>query len=267
MKKFGFLLIPIVIFLVFMMISNQLFLSGAVSPTALIVFGAVLMLGLALLRPKTAAPKPPADVEQAVMGDFARDAFADGPQLRNKLFSAMKDYGSNMPKSALGKLAKLAPQCRTDEETYAVAMASALCHIALRNYQEAIPQYNRAIVLNPTSELAVTIGSCHQRLGQLREAKDSYEFALELDPNHVDARSSLATVYVAQGKYETAVEHAMLALKLDEKHASSLATAAICYGVQDEPLLYKHYLKLAVENGYSEEKIIKTVPALKKQAR
>lgn len=264
MKKFAFLLIPIIIFLVFMMISNQLFLSGTMSPTALIVFGAVLLFGLATLRPKNAAPKPAADVEQAVMGDFARDAFADDPQLRNKLLSAMKDYGSNMPKSALGKLAKLASQCRTDEETYAVAMASALCHVALHDHKEAIAHYNRAIVVNPTSELAVTIGSCNQRLGQLREAKDSYEFALDLDPNYVDARSSLATVYVAQGKYETAVEHALMALKLDENHASSLATAAICYGIQDNNLLYKHYQKLAVENGYSQEKIQKTVAALKK---
>lgn len=264
MKKFGFLIIPIVIFLVFMLISNQLFLSGAMSPTALIVIGAVLMLGLAVIRPKNAAPKPAADVEQAVMGDYARDAFADDPLLRNKLLSAMKDYGSNMPKAALGKLAKLAPQCRTDEERYAVAMASALCHIAQRNYEGAILEYNKAVILNPTSELATTIGSCQQRLGQLTAAKDSYEFALDLDSKSIEARSSLATVYVAQGKYETALEHAMMALKLDENHASSLATCAICHGVQDETLLYKHYLKLAVENGYSEEKIKKTVSALKK---
>lgn len=265
MKKLGFLLIPIIIFLVFTLVGNQLFLSGAMNPTVFVVIGVVLMLGLALIRPKTAAPKPAADVEQAVMGDYAREAFADNPQLRNKLLSAMKDYGGNMPKAALGKLIKLAPQCSIDEETYAVAMASALCYTAEQNYEEAIRQYNKAVVLHPTSELAATIGSCQQRLGQLKQAKDSYEFALELDPANADARSSLATAYVASGHYDTALEHAMKALEQNEKHASSLATAAICYGIQDDPLLYKHYLGLAVENGYSQEKIQKTVSALKKK--
>lgn len=264
MKKFGFLLIPVIIFLVFSLIGNQLFLSGAMNPAMFIVIGVVLVLLLTLVKPKTAAPKPASDVEQAVMGDFAREAFADDPQLRNKLLSAMKDYGSNMPKAALGKLTKLEPQCRTSEEKYAVAMASALCLSAEQNYEEAIRQYDKALVLHPTSQLAATIGSCHQRLGQLNKAKDSYEFALELDPGNVEARSSLATAYVASRDYQTALDHAMLALEQDEKLSSALATAAICYGVLDDALMYKQYTGLAVENGYSQEKIKKTVSALKK---
>lgn len=265
MKKNIFFLIPILIFGVFMLLSNRLFLSGGIDPTTFIMMGIALVLILMLARPKTAAKKAPADVAEEVMGDYAKDAFADDPQLNAKFQAALKDYGSNCPKAALSKLAKLAPQCRNDKETYAVAMATALCHVSQHNYAEAIPEYNRAVVLNPTAALAITIGSCNQRLGNLKEAKDSYEFALDLEPENVDARSSLATVYVARGKYESALEQAMLALQLNEKHASSLATAAICYGMLDDSLLYKHYMNLASENGYSEEKIKNTVSALKKR--
>lgn len=264
MKKNGLFFIPILIFLAITLLGNKLFLSGNVSPTTLIIAAVVIFALLMLVRPKKPTAKPMDDVFEQVMGDYAADAFADDTQLSGKFQSALNDYSSNCPKAAISKLTKLAPQCRNDQETYAVAMATALCHISLQNYEEAIREYNRAIVLHPSSSLAVTIGSCNQRLGELKKAKDSYEFALELDPTNVEARSNLATAYVASRNYDAALKHAQLALELDEKHASSLATSAICYGLKDDALMYKHYTDLAVENGYSKEKIEKTVSALKK---
>ena len=77
--------------------------------------------------------------------------------------------------------------------------------------------------------------------------------------------SSLATAYVADGMFEDAITEARLALEKDENHASSLATCAICYGVLDDSLLYKHYTDKAVDNGYSADKISTTVTVLKKK--
>ena len=264
MKKFTFL-IPVIMVLLFSLIGTRLFAAGAISPAALVIIMVIFLGGLLLARPKAAAPKPTSDVEKMVRGAFAKDAFSDEPQLTAKFQAALKDYSSNCPKAALGKLSKLAPLCRNDAETYAVSIATAMCHITLQNFKEAARAYNMAIVLHPSGELAITMGSCHQRLGELKKAKDAYEFALELEPENTEARCSLATVYVADGDYETALAQAKLALEQNENLSSALATAAICYGVLDDSLMHKHYTQLAVDNGYSQEKITKTVSALKKR--
>lgn len=264
MKKNFLFFVPVLIFLVFTLLGNQLIASGAINPQVLIFLVPVIALVLMLFRPKKQVSKPVTDVFEKVMGDYATNAFADDEKLSAKFHSALSDYSTNMPKSAINKLTKLAPLCRTDEEKYAVAMASALCHVANQKYEDAIREYNRAVVIHPTSELAQSIGSLQQRLGELKKARESYDFALELDPNNIEARSSMATAWVASRKYDNALEHAMMALAIDENHASALATAAICYGMQDESLMYKHYTDRAEENGYSRKKIEDTVKALKK---
>lgn len=265
MKKF-FFLIPVILFLIFTMIGNRMFASGSINPTTLLIMTAALMGVFLLFRPKAAqAPKPVGDVEQKVRGEFAKNAFANDPQLGAKFQSALKDYSSNMPKSALNKLQKLAPLCKADDEIYAVAVATAMCQITVGKFVEAIRQYNKAIVLHPTSEHALAQGSCYQRLGELKKAQDAYAFALDLDSNNLDARSSLATSYVADGSYQKGLDQAMEVLARDEKNASAQATAAICHGLLGDPLMSKHYTKLAVENGYSEKKITDTISALKKR--
>lgn len=264
MKKLVYF-IPVILILVFSLIGSRLFASGSISPTMLVTIMVVLFAVILLVRPKTAAPKPVSDVENKIRGDFAKDAFSDNAQLNAKFQSAIKDYSGNMPKSALNKLTKLTSQCTSNEETYAVSVATAMCYLTLGKPKDAAREYTRALGLHPSSELAVSLGSCHQRLGQLKKARDSYEFALDLDEKNIEARSTLATTYVADGDYETALGHAMQVLEQDEKHASALATAAICHGLLNDPVMCKHYTKLAVDNGYNQKKIEDTISALKKR--
>ncbi len=265
MKKFIFL-IPIIIFLLFTTLGSRLFASGSISPSTLVLITAVVMGILVLSRPKTkTAAKPISEVEKLVRGEFAPDAFT-GTSQKDALFqSALKDYSASCPKAALSKLLKLAPQCSTDQETYATAIATALCYLSTQKYSEALRQYTTAIVLHPSADLALALGSCHQRLGELRQAKDSYQFALELDETCLEARCSLATACVADGNYREGLHHAMLALEQDENASSALATAAICHGLLGDPLLQKHYTEKAVQNGYKEDKITSTISALKKR--
>lgn len=263
MKKFGFLF-PIVIFLLFTLAGNKILATGSVSPSSLLIIGGVLVFLFLMIKPKAAAAKPADDFEAKIRGEFAKDAFADKPQLAAKFQAAMKDYGSNRPKACLSKLTKLAPLCTTDQEIYAVAMATGLTQVTVQNFKAAIREYNRAVVLYPTAETVISIASCQQRLGDLEKAIDSYEFALDLEPDNLDALCRLATANVANGNYDTALEQAQLALEREETNASALATAAICCGMLDEPLLRKRYTELAVENGYKASKIDETISVLKK---
>ena len=264
MKKAGSYLIPILFILIFAFVTPKVF-SGTMSKSSLLTLVAVLFAVMFLFRPKKAATKTSEEVAAEVLDDFSSDAFADDEALKAKFYAALNDIGANCPKAAVSKLEKLAPQCSGSKETYAVALAAALAWRKQQDYKNAIREYNKAVVLHPSGKLAYTIGDAHQRLGNLDKAKDSYEFASELEPGNPQYFSSLATVHVAEGSYNDAIDTAMEALDLDENHASALATLAICYGIQDNSLMHKHYTDLAVENGYSADKIKETIKALKKR--
>lgn len=264
MKKFGSIL-PVVLMVSFTIYGTKMINSGSIHPAAMIGIGAFLMGGMFLLRPKGGAPKALSEIEEKVRGEFAKDAFADDPALGAKFQAALKDYSGNMPKAALSKLQKLAPQVTGPKEIYAVAMATAMVYTSLNKHRDAIREYIRALNQHQDAGLALNLGSCYQRVGQLEKALDSYEFALDLDPELTEARSKLATAYVADGRYNMGLKHAMTVLDKEETNASALATAAICSALLGDPDMYSHYTTLAVENGYNKDKITQTVDALKKR--
>ena len=265
--KFLMMFVPVLLLLVFMQFTSGMLASGSVNPLFLIGITVVTMLVLVLLRPKNKSAKPPSELEKKVRGDFAKDAFAEDAKLGAMFQAAIKDYSSNMPKAALSKLTKLAAQCTGDKEIYAVAMATAQCHLIIGKPLPAIREYTRALNIHPTAEVALELGSCHQRLGNLDKARDSYEYALDLDENNLEARSRIATTYVADHDFDTALEYANQIIDLDENHASALATAAICHGVLNDPVMCNYYTKQAIANGYSQKKIEETITTLKKRVK
>lgn len=261
MKK----MFPLIVFILVTVFGYKMVSAGTLSPIAFAAISGAIMIGMAFMRPKNAitSKQNPEAITNA-LGDFAKDAFTDDSTQSAAFRAACKDFLGNLPKAAVAKLEKLRGECRDDVERYAVAMVSALAYITQNKYESAILEYNRAVVINPTSDLALTIGSCQQRIGELRKARDSYEFALELDPENVKARSAMATAWVASRKFDKALEHAELALELDNTNSSALATAAICYGIMGDEEQYSYYLAKATHYGYSRQKIEDTVKALKK---
>jgi len=265
--KILMMLVPVALLLVFMRFTSGVLASGTINPLVLIGISTVFLVLLLATRPKNKGTKLASDLEQKVRGEFAKDAFADDPKLGAMFQAAIKDYSSNMPKAALNKLTKLASQCTGDKELYAVSMATAQCQLIIGKPLPAIREYTRALTIHPSAEVAMELGSCHQRLGNLDKARDSYEFALDLDEGNLDARSRIATTYVADHEFETALEYANQILDLEENHVSAQATAAICHGVLGDPVMCNYYTKLAVENGYSKKKIEETIATLKKRAK
>lgn len=261
MKKNSTIFLPVLVIAVVMLMMKGL--RG--NPTTLILVAAAAFLLALAIRPKKQASVGNTGAALDLLGDFSKEAFADSEKLNNLFASAVSDYVNGMPKSATKKLENLQSQCKTDADTYAVSVALGLTKASSGDFDAAIKLYNRAIVLHPTTELAMAIGTAQQRIGELEQARDSYEFALELDPSNIDALSAKATAYVADAMFEDAITEARLALEMDENHASSLATCAICYGVLDDSLLCKSYTDKAVAAGYNAAKISDTITALKKK--
>lgn len=264
MKKLLYF-VPVLLILAFTLLGNRLFASGNVSPSTLVIVMAVLVVVLLAFRPKQKkAQTPAADLENKVRGAFAADAFADNAKANAAFQSALKDFSGNMPKSALNKLNKLASQCHADSEKYAVAVATAMVLSNLNKYAEATRQYTSALVLHPDSDVSLEQGRCYQRIGELKKARSAYSYALDLDGTNLEARSALATACVADRDYAAGLEEAKVVLEQNENHASALATAAICCGLMNDPIMSKFYTDKAVANGYSANKIKDTIAALKK---
>lgn len=260
MKKF----LPVVALVAILFAAYKMMSAGTLSPVMLIAVTIGITLAFAAMRPKSKGPTVTADSIWELLGDFSKDAFSDESQESKEFQTAVANLLGNMPKAALAKLDRLAPKCRSNQETYAVALLTATICAKLDDYKRAITEYNRAIVLNPTSDVAMKIGSAHQRLGQLKQARDSYEFAIELDSANIPAMSALATAWVADGQYDDALDYAEEVLKLDETNASALATCAICHGLLNHPQRSEEYTEMAVREGYSRKKIEETIKALKK---
>lgn len=265
--KFLMMLVPVLMLLVFMKLSSGILAAGTVNPLVLIGISVFFLMLLLAFRPKNKGAKPASDLEQKVRGEFGKDAFANDPKLGAMFQAAVKDYSSNMPKAALSKLTKLASQCTGDKELYVVAMATAQCHLIIGKPLPAIREYTKALNIHPTAEVAMELGSCHQRLGNLDKARDSYEYALDLEEGNLEARSRIATTYVADHDFAMALEYANQIIDEDEHHSSALATAAICHGLLDDPIMCKYYTDQAVEHGYSRKKIEETIFTLKKRVK
>ena len=266
MKKLLYF-VPVLIFLLFSLIGTRFLATGGANPIMMMLPLGIALLLLTLMKPKAKSAKPASDLEKKSRGEFAQDAFAGDPKLEALFQAAIKDYNGNMPKAAMAKLTKLANLCTGEKEIYAVAMATAQCHLVIGKPLPAIREYTKALNIHASAEVAMELGSCHQRLGNLDKARDSYEFALDLDGDNLEARSRIATTYVADHEFRTALDYANTVLDKDETHASALATAAICHGLLNDPVLCKYYTEQAVEHGYSKKKIEETISALQRKVK
>ena len=265
MKNAGKFFFPVLVIAVVALFFKQVFGGGPMNPVVMIGIIVVCLTSTALLRPKKNNRPNSTDNTFSLLGDFSKDAYSYDEALSAKFQSAITDFLNSMPKAATKKLEQLQSLCKTDADTYAVSVALGMIKCYDEEHAEAIKLFNRAVVLHPTAELADAIGAAHQRIGELDEAIDSYEFALDLDPEKIDIRAKLATACVADAKFLEAIDHAQQVLDRQEDHASALATIAICHGVLNHEELYSGYTAKAVDAGYKEEKITSTVTALKKK--
>jgi tetratricopeptide (TPR) repeat protein len=97
-------------------------------------------------------------------------------------------------------------------------------------YESAIERYNKAIELNPNSEVAYTNkGSALRMLGRYPEAIAALEKAVALNPQYVLAYNERGAVYSDEEKYDQAIANYDKAIELDpgNKFAYGLKGSAL----------------------------------------
>ena len=74
--------------------------------------------------------------------------------------------------------------------------------------QEAIPQYEAALRLNPElAQAHYNLGFALEGVSRMQEAIPQYEEAVRLKPDYADAHNNLAGILRAQGKLQEAIDH------------------------------------------------------------
>ena len=84
--------------------------------------------------------------------------------------------------------------------------------MARKMYREAIETFREGLPKDPV--LLNKIGIAYHQMMQLDNARKSYEQALKLKPNYVEAMNNLGTVYYAQKSFRRAISWYNKALKV-----------------------------------------------------
>jgi len=110
---------------------------------------------------------------------------------------------------------------------------------------EAISEYRKAMELDPDYADAYSkLGLALARIGKREEARLQFEKALELFPDSAEAHSNLAALLVGEGKVDEAIGHCERALAIDSEYPGAhgnLAIALARSGKTDEAI--QHFEK------------------------
>ena len=92
-----------------------------------------------------------------------------------------------------------------------------------QNHNNAIPEYLKAIKLNPNLLWAHNnLGYALARTGDIEKAIEEYQKAINIDPNHAKIHYNLGLAFKEKGNLNEAISEYRTALKLDPQNESIL---------------------------------------------
>jgi tetratricopeptide (TPR) repeat protein len=126
---------------------------------------------------------------------------------------------TDQPEKALGALDRALALDANDAALH--GLRARVC-LKLERFEDALAAFDAVLAAEPRTLAALTgRGYTLTRLGRPREAIDAYLRALEIVPDDVVARRSLAALYRDQGQIDAALEHALAAA--ERSHGSERA--------------------------------------------
>lgn len=250
MKALRYILSGLVVAAAVGLLCYQYFVEGHVDTkdvfrAGIIILGAILSL---FKKRKAVIPNKKA-LYQKAYEEFIHSAFYDEPKLETKFYNAVHNYNQGKPSAALGMLEKLRKECQRTDDLYAVTVFTAFCLDDMQLYDQAIVQYDAAILIRRNSTLYSNKGLCLQRLGKYAVAEECYQNAIQCDPKNEYAYNNLSALYFREDDYESALEMAEKAIEINPKLRQALTTAAICSALMGFEEEYEQYYRRAVVNG------------------
>jgi tetratricopeptide (TPR) repeat protein len=123
-------------------------------------------------------------------------------------------------------IAALADVIRLDPKRAQSYNQRGLAHSNSNRHSEAVPDYTRAIELNPTSGFYNNRGWAYLELGRLDEALTDLDKALELGPSNETALGNRSRLYMLRKQYAQAIADCDAALRLNPKASWAVSRKA-----------------------------------------
>ena len=128
-----------------------------------------------------------------------------------------------------------------------------------QDYKGAVEEFQRAIGLSPTSDLAVTsahyMADAYLQLDNTKNAAKAYETAINLDPSRDDSRIKLGNLYFTEKRYKEAEQEFKEAVRLNPSANNHYSLGQAYMGLEqfnDARSQFNEVIQLAPEspNGY-----------------
>ena len=120
--------------------------------------------------------------------------------------------------------------------------------IQLKQFEEAIVWFNRAISINPNNHSVFNnLGVCYRELKKYNEALNNFKIALNIKPDYAEAYNNLAIIYRSLENYNEAIENYHKAIKLKPDYAEAYNNLGIVYLKIKEFEKSKHNLDQATK--------------------
>jgi len=184
-------------------------------------------------------------------GVFTRDT-----KSRKMLLEAIRFFDESKYQKAISIFEKLKATRPSKHDLSIICLFSALCYEEWGLINDAIKEYDQALVNDPHNATALSnLGILYSNNNEYHKAVECYEKAIETDPNNHFAYNNLAQLYYRSGEYEGAVEYSLKALTLCPNFRPSASLLAVIYGGYGYEKEYGKYHKLAVQEGADADSI------------
>lgn len=183
-------------------------------------------------------------------------AFKNEPRQRKKLLRACRFYNEDNYKKALKYLSQLLKEAKFERDTIPVLFFIALCYTDVGMSDEAIHTYYALLKIAPNN------AQVHSNLGQLFIAEGDFESALEhynksieLDPKNYYAYTNRANFYFGKCEYDNAIADAKRALQYKNNGIEASNLLTIIYALQGDEQNKRNYYHISITSGENPEKL------------
>ena len=130
--------------------------------------------------------------------------------------------------------------------------------VSRENIKTEIRKTEREMDIDENANLYNRLGNLYRSLGESMTAIKHYKKALSIQPDFPPALNNLAILYVSKKEYDQALPLFNHIIKIVPDHAGTYYNIACIYALQNQSKDAISWLKMAIQRGYDNWKLIKT---------
>ena len=225
------------------------------------VLGGVIVLLISLIRLQMRMGKPTKKRKDLAFYEKSYEAeigtaFYNKPKHKKKLLEAIRFFNEDNYGKAMKYLQALTKVCKTDDDAKVVMLFLGLCFSDMQLCDHAIAVYERLVQIAPNNaSYQNNLGMEYMQKGNYEKAMSCFKTAVSADGSYAQAYHNTATCLFHMGELQEAAEYAEKALDLKKNLHQASSLLAIIYALLEEPEKQKKYFHLAISTGKSAEDI------------